>query len=984
MGAFDDLIPKTDQTTVPVDQKQITDKSLNRKQEGTPDTFGETSGIETGSPILPIISDIAKTSEGIRAGISKLGPIAGPLQVGMEPERVPEAGKRILQGLFGEPEEQPEFGTLAKEEGVPEKIAPIVGIGAELATDPLSILGAGEAGAFTKSAQSGSKELTKQVAKESLEAADTKIAQSGFDLTPEKTFDDFNKQIESKQNALVEIDKNPMLEQPEKIAAKQKVANEMDDLKYEQVLNEMSDFKNDVTKRTIFTKKPNELTSLVQTYISNRGQFGNALYRAAERASDTMDSMRAKWFTAFENRGNLPKVFSNLSKDQRSNFMAAMEGFEGVSDPVVKQLTDIAKANRAEIAGNAIKRGVQVKNANSSTSKFFSIKENHMPHYTIDPNQVLNDPNVVKESLDYSVRTGRFKDINEAQKIYDAYANATKNNVEGVDLKVTKDNEDFFNWLVKNKQAKDVPDAVKRFQFTQDEIKTPKSGSLESERIIDIPFYDTNPERVLTRYYSSVAKRFGEIDNFGRNNEIANNLIEGIRKEFGDKDAERVSNMVNMMTGSAKPSQMGATTAQVLRDIEAARKLSLAVFMNITQSGNTAAVTGINNASKALIQAFTKEGRDYAYKAGVLFSEAARSMYGVSDDLISGKIVNAVLNTTGFTEVEKTNRIISALAAKHFSQEQAMKYIASNGTNETAARALRNMGLHPDSILKRGSIAEKDMLTASRYITNRTQFRSRVLDSPEWANSPWGKVFNQFKNYSENQVKFIREELINEARQGNVAPIVRFAAVAPPIYAGAKAIKDAVRGKDRRLDTRTNWEKGAEIAANMGMFGMYYDILQSMNFKGQGWVASMVPALDTIGKGGSAAFEALRPLGNRFLGQQEAKLLNLKPLTRFAAESVPIFGNRLKEAMKEPEDKQREASRSIREATERGQDVSPILDALREDKRVDVSKARKSAKTGLKRKATIARKEERATRETDDVKRALIKLGLVNVPSNKR
>lgn len=1008
MGAFDDLIP-TDQTQSPLDQKQVANKSLARKQQNKSTSVGQDTGFDTGitSEIMSFLGDINKASQGV--AVTGLQALQGRKQ---------NVGQNIINSfgsLFGSeletPQEltgnevsTPKFSDIFQREGVDPKTSEILGSLASTLTDPTTYIGAGGLAKASKAvsrealAETGnllrtaakegteivSKEIAPQVAKETLEAADNKIAQAGFDLVPEKKFGDFQKQIQDKQNKLLTIDDNPMLDIKEKALAKSQIAQEMDDLKYEQVLNEMSDYANDITKRTIFTKKPNELTSLVQTYISNRGQFGNALYRQAERASDTLDALRGKWMTQFESRGNLPKVFGNLTKDQRSNYFAAMEGFEDVSDPVVKQLVDISRKNRAEIAENAIKRGVQVKNANSSTSKFFSIKENHMPHYVIDPKQVVDNSDIVKESLEYSVRTGRFKDINEANKIYHAYANAIKNNIDGIDLRVTEENKPFFDWLVKNKQADDIPDAIRRFQDTNKEVKTAKSGSLETQRIIDIPFYDTNPERVLTRYYSSVAKRFGEIDNFGRDNEIANQLIEGIRKEFGDKDANRVSNMINLMTGANKPSDIGVTLAQGLRDIESARKLDLAVFLNMTQSANTGSVIGIQNLNKALIDNFTKEGRDYAYKAGVLFSETARSMYNVSDDLITGKIANSIMQMTGFNEVEKFNRVLAALGGKHFANEQAMKFIASNGTNKSAERALRNMGLHPDIILKRGSLTEDDMLTASRYITNRTQFRSRILDSPEWASSPWGKLVNQFKNYGENQVKFLREELINEARQGNYAPIVRFAVLAPPSYAGAKALKDVVKGKDQRLDTRTNWQKAAEIAANMGVLGMYYDVLMSMNFKGQGWVSGLIPAMDTIGQGGSAVFEVARPVMSKWLGKNEAKLLNLKPLTRFGTSFAPVVKTRLLDALKEPADKQREAARTLTEATQRGQDLGPILEALREDKRVNVSKALKSAKSSQKSNTTKMRKANTALNESSDVKRALMQLGLVSIPTSKR
>lgn len=997
MGAFDDLIPKqttptdaikpvqADQTALPVDQKSSVDKSLSRKQPNSPDNFNaQDNGFSTGitEAAMGALGDLFKASESIRtAGIQAL---RGKKDVAKQ-----DASTALNNVFGGQPTAQ--IGDVYREMGlkdqpiggsdligspidvaaniVQKQPAATAGLATDLVTDPLNLVGLGagkqvvKAGAEVVAKQAAEvaadaastpfKRLNAKLAaradKEAAEASKDAFKTADIDLAGKKTFDDFETQIKDKQAQMLEIDKNPGLDDTAKQTAKAETAQEVDGLKYEQVVSEMSDFDNDITKRTIFPN-PNPLTSLVQTYISNKGQFGGALYRQLERASNIMDGARAKWLTAFEPRGNLPAIFGKLNKDQHHNFFAAMEGFEEAADPAVKHLVDIAKANRTDIAEGAIKRGVQVKTGNNSTSKFFSIRENHMPHNVISPKQVLTRPDILDDSLAYGVRTGRFDSIEEAKQVWDAYADASKKNVDGIEFKPTEKNQKFFDWIVKNKQAEDVPQAVKRFQDTVRTARTPKAGSLEAERSLDIPFFDVQGDRVLSRYYSSVGKRFGEIDSLGRNNEIANQLINGIKGEFGDKDAERVTKMVNLMTGGEKPSDLGSDFAGMLRDVEAARKLSLAVFMNLTQTVNTAAVTGVVNTNKALLQAISKEGRDFAYKSGVLFSEMARSMYGASDDLITSKAVDGILKATGFSEVERSNRIVAAIAGKHFAKEQSMKYIASNGANETSARALRNMGLNPDSILRRGSLTDDETLSAVRNLVNRTQFRSRILDSPEWAASPWGKVVNQFKNYSENQVKFLREEVINEAKQGNWGPALRYVSLAPPAYAGAKALKDKIRGKDSRLDTRTNIQKIAEIAANMGTMGMYYDILMSMNFKREGWVASLVPAADTLGKGGSAALEAVKPIANRVLGEPEARYLNLKPLAKFGAESIPVFGNRVKDALKTPEDKQKEASRLINEATSRGLDVNRLIEGLRADPEINIAKAIKGAKTGSKHK----------------------------------
>lgn len=1038
MGAFDNLIPQNQpkQKSVPTtsrnipSQQEIADESLSKKSQMTGKPYAEQvdSNFEEGSvltqELLKLLGDVAKTTEGL--AVTGLRGLTGQKQ--NVPTNIGEALKPLLgieeTSQAGElaTSNRPTFAQEWQKQGIDPKKAEVLGALTSMITDPLTYVGIGgaskikQAGKLTEQTMSaipevmtgikqaekiGAKEIPlevipkkvlpveikKSIIDNTLEESQNVLKQTDELITPRKTFDDYQVQIDALKQDILKAGDKPTIDLlgGKALRSKPELVQELDDLKAQQIINEMSDYKNDISKRTIFPN-PNPMTSLVQTYVANKGEFGKAVYRQMSRASDTLDALRAKWFTSFDEQGDLGKVFGGLSREEKNNFMATMEGHEQAVSPNVQNLVNVAKRNRTEIANGAIERGIQVKDVNTNTAKFFSIRQNHMPHYPLSPLEVAKDAEVVRDSLNYAVKTGKFRDLEEAQQVWDAYSDVVRSHVDGLELPVNEKTKPFYEWMVKHNQAEDIPDAIKRFNYTTSQIKSPKQGSLETSRLVDVPFYSVDPEYILSRYYTGVAKRFGEVDNFGRNDDIINTLLDGLRKENPtDKNVvQNVKDMIDLQTGIKRPSQLGAGVAKAVQNLEAARKLSLSVFMNATQTANPAAVTGLTNTVKAVLNSFNREGQNFAYKAGVLFNETARSLYQVEGTGITAKIADAVLSGTGFNVVERQNRIISALAGKHFAEEQAMKYIASDGTNKVAERMLRNLGLHPDAILKRGSVVEDELFTAARNITNRTQFRNRVIDSPVWANSPWGKVANQFKHVAENQVRFFREELINEMKQGNYAPLIRYAMIAPPAFKGSQLVKDFIKGKKAGADTRSTEEQMLQIASNTGVMSMYYDILQSVNFKGQGWAQSLIPAGDTAGQLGSAVYEMFRPVIERELGDEDARYLNLKPITRFAVKSIPIAGPRILESMKSPEEKQQEATRTIREAMEKGLDVDQVIRALKEDNRINTPKAVESAKKAIKGSKRKAQELRQFASRTDPTTALLVRLGLKEVPKKKR
>jgi antitoxin component HigA of HigAB toxin-antitoxin module len=907
---------------------------------------------------LPIFTETMKRYESARVQGGEALP-AGPLGAAAEavdnPEKLMEGIKKTAGAIAGKPEDQKEFGDVLREKGVPEPLAALGGLAANMATDPLSYLGMGEGKAAIENLP--------------VKATDAVIADTPsaikFNLNPAKTIADYDSEISRIQDALVKAPSE---------TEKTVLAEQLDNLNSEKVVNEMSDFKNNRIRRT-----PDAM-SLMTTYIEQRGQFGAALARQIDRASNTLDGLRAKWLSRFDSQGDLNRIFARLDPEERVNLMAAKEGYQQATDPKLEKILEIMKTNDAEIAENAIKRGMTVNT--SDGVKPFAPRENYIPHFLLSPKQVLTGPQSLADAINYQVKIKTFKSYEEGFKVWESYREALTGSFEGVLPKPNAKTKDFYEWLVKNGQAPNEDQAWNLFRKFREKVQSPKFNNLEYAREINIPFYDVDPVRVLTRHYSGVAKRFGEIDAFGRNGEIANKLISGIAEEVGPKDAQNIMHKLNLITGAERPSELLQGPSRVIRNIEAASKLGLAVVVNATQSINTTAVTGFKNAAQSILEAFTKEGKDFAFKSGSIFNEFTQSMYGIGDHGITAKIASEVLDKTGFSSMERMNRVIAAVAGKHFAEDMSRQLVAGEGKTlgaVQAAKALRRMGIRPETVLANGGLADEDLMQAARSVVTRTQFRARIQDSPEWAIHPVGKVFNQFKNFTENQWKFLREELVNEAKSGNFAPILRYAVVSPAAGEAQKHIKGLITGKDPINLGDTMVERLIDDAASVGALGLLYDVIKSVQYKGPSWVGAMSSGIEDIGRTSSNVYQAVKPLIDHFMGEDEVQMLNLKPLTRQIAESIPVVGPRIVEAMKSPQEKKRAATQKLREAIESNADVRPLLKMM-ENKGIDTAKVLKNAESVILKKKHSGYKQElelqRAKAKGDYLTAALMQLGL--------
>lgn len=933
-----------------------------------------------------ILQEFYKRSESARAipfeaALDQIG-VSGLSELGQKAITNPEELKqyfgelptRIKDALLGK--EDVEFGDVMRERGVPESIASPVGFALEMATDPLTYVGL-----------KGSKQVNQiykdQLVEEAKRIKPDMIDDLPFILKPSKNVEDFTQEIKKVEDQLVNLRQHKEIYPEEFYNVREKeLAKNINTLKVDQILVGAEDFANSTIQRT-----PKAL-SLISTYIERQGQYGKTLARLIERTSNQMDRMKAGWISRFEPTGNLGKTLGKLTREQKFKLMARMEGhIDNTGDQAVEAAYKIADINRKEIANQALVKGIKTKTAQGIDRPFIT-REHYAPHYVLDPTDVLNtNGQALKDSLEYSVRTGKFQSLDEAKQVWDSYSEAARSAFKELDVPVNEKTKAFFNWMVSSGQAKDANVAALKFKRFMNEVRSPRFNSLETARTVNVPFYDVDPTRVLTRYYSGAAKRLSEIEHYGGQDEVVNTLIEKIGQQTDKETMEDVLNMVNLIGGKKTIKDIGIRGAvQVIRNIEAASKLNTAFIMNATQSVNTASIIGLRNTVKAFTDAFKKEGREYAFKAGTIFNEYTQGLYGIGGDDISAKFAKLVLEKlTPFQAIERNNRLISALGAKHFVDDLVRDLIQGQGKTvgaANAARQLRKLDIRPERILASGKVELDDYMKASGNLTNRTQFRARVQDAPEWASSDWGKLVNQFKNFIENQWKFSREELLKEAKEGNFAPLARYSILAPTIGKEARELKQWITGQNPNLDIKTQPEKYIEGAANLGAVGMLYDVMKGVQYNQDSWILNLVPALTDVGETTYNATKIFEPQFNRmFLNRDDARILNVKPILKQAAQDTPV-ANFLKtplgDMLKTDQERKQYATRILREAIEKGVELGPVKDALKERfgfSGLEVAQRETSARQAINTQIKKTRKLRRAGLRKGEIGKLLTELG---------
>jgi hypothetical protein len=335
-----------------------------------------------------------------------------------------------------------------------------------------------------------------------------------------------------------------------------------------------------------------------------------------------------------------------------------------------------------------------------------------------------------------------------------------------------------------------------------------------------------------------------------------------------------------------------------------AAKLPFAVIPNMGQSINTGVKFGMRNTARAMFTKLrqaaniSKSFDDDLIKASGAVGDGVQNMlnsYRLDSGIMargidtSDKIANAatkagrfVLDNTGFSLVERTNRWVGAQAGLNYFRESLVLGRAGRLKGATLAarrRALLDVGVDLDDTVR----AWENMTPAQRRVIEervayrsmeQTQFAPSRLRKPGWWNTPEGRVVTQFKNFAFNQAKFMRDAVFSEAAQGNIKPLAVMLSVYPVAGEVIADVKAVAKGKERDLSGIDRFV-GNMLA--VGGLGLATDLASSARFGG-----TLGALVGPTGADAAAMFEAFVGLGvdeKNPLGRA-TKLIGRQPLVQ--------------------------------------------------------------------------------------------------------
>jgi hypothetical protein len=374
--------------------------------------------------------------------------------------------------------------------------------------------------------------------------------------------------------------------------------------------------------------------------------------------------------------------------------------------------------------------------------------------------------------------------------------------------------------------------------------KSSKAYNYEVARKFDLPGYRRDLSVVFEDATHAV-NRLNWAKTFGANDEGLDLMFKGIRETAGSSGEQLAREYIDAITKRGKYYRGVRPWEQKLGSLQVATKLGTAVISNMTQPLNNVVFAGrlspLFKGMGDLIGELAETGniasaKDFALRAGATWFDTRQEFNHLYGDQV-GSLGSKVLKYTGFSAIEKLNRILSAQTGKHMAQEffEDLK----DGINTPLAKAkLSQLGVDADAALKRGFLNPDDYLMAAKRTSDVTQFISDANSLPiAWRNSPSARTVTQFKSFAYMQAKFLKDFAIKPAVEyaktqgasGDLKPLAYMALLFPSIGEATADLRAMVQ--KGTLDERSEFplERGIENMSQLGAFGMYEDLIYGMS-----------------------------------------------------------------------------------------------------------------------------------------------------------
>jgi len=389
----------------------------------------------------------------------------------------------------------------------------------------------------------------------------------------------------------------------------------------------------------------------------------------------------------------------------------------------------------------------------------------------------------------------------------------------------------------------------------------------------------------LAQYTHQWARRVASVEQFGNRGEFWKRSISELRKmsrnernqytekqiEVFKKEADVLDQLYKIQSNNIEldPSYnwKSASARRVWSDIvdfEIGSKIGLgfATVPNITQlSISTAVKAGYYPVIKGMYKLSTSsEYRKLIRQSGVSNISLYQSLAGLNpNDGFFGKFAEGATWLSGFKKINEINQLVSSAAAKEWI-DLLQPVAQGKGTGvfkfrqNWARQNLRDLGL--TSV---GKITDRQKAEAMYKFARDTQLQRNILEEPLVFNDPRFRPLFLFKKFGYKQFNWVRGQLGNELKRGNVFPMLRIASAGllggefvsyardwlAEFYAGREVydeneyfldfgnLKDVAFG-DRKINSLVNvdrmtWGDVLDRFASVGAFGVGMDIVASEN-----------------------------------------------------------------------------------------------------------------------------------------------------------
>jgi len=420
--------------------------------------------------------------------------------------------------------------------------------------------------------------------------------------------------------------------------------------------------------------------------------------------------------------------------------------------------------------------------------------------------------------------------------------------------------EKVLKHLVDTKQAKDKATAEEMLDNNIAGNRVHRAGNVEYSRGIEFPenYYITNPGEALIKYGESVAKRLAFVDAWGMNKDIADRLIDDIKKN--NMNYRFVKKLFKFETGdltwNERKSLEGINSLKSFMVLTkftpfTALRNGFQGFLGTTTGGNLKA--GITGLLKSLHPAMRRQ----AYESGALGQNMTKivkeNLSGDTNNLI-GKMADIYLDKViYFTTLERSNRIVSSIGGLSYMEDMFKRIKNNSKFKKKAFREFERYGLDPDEVLKRGGFSEAEKKMIMRKFTNYSEFRTRPQDLPLYWSHPTGKLVTQWKPFSYKMTQLIKSSIYDELKHGNIMPLVTMMTAYGVAGETINFIIDNIRSvaqfnpKQDDKEEKTPIEKTAmfkisegdiggfldryiEDISGLGALTFYYDIARSFGY----------------------------------------------------------------------------------------------------------------------------------------------------------